>query len=50
MIEAILSRLIVATQQLGENMTCRLSTRMAKLGDSLAESSGEELYLNAPIY
>jgi hypothetical protein len=27
-----LSRLMIATQQVGKNMTCRLSTRMAKLG------------------
>jgi uncharacterized alpha-E superfamily protein len=32
MIEACLSRLMVATQQVWENMTCRLTTRMAKLG------------------
>jgi hypothetical protein len=32
MIEVSLSRLMVATQQVGENKTCRLSTRMAKVG------------------
>jgi hypothetical protein len=30
--QASLSRIIVATQQVWENMTCRLTTRMAKLG------------------
>jgi hypothetical protein len=30
--QASLSRLMVATQQVSENMTCRLTTRMAKLG------------------
>jgi hypothetical protein len=31
-IETSLSRLMVAHHQVGENMTCRVSTRMAKLG------------------
>jgi hypothetical protein len=40
MIEASLSRLMVATQQAGGNMTYKLTTRMAKLGFGLTESSG----------
>jgi hypothetical protein len=35
-----LSRVMVTTQQVWENMTCKLTTRMAKLGFRLAESSG----------
>jgi N-acyl-L-homoserine lactone synthetase len=30
--QASLSRVMVATQQVWENMACRLTTRMAKLG------------------
>jgi hypothetical protein len=36
--QASLSRLMVATQQVGENMTCRLTTRMAKQGFDLQEA------------
>jgi hypothetical protein len=43
MIEASLSGLMVATQQVEENMACKLTTRMAKSGFGLAESSGEQL-------
>jgi hypothetical protein len=37
-IEASFSRLMIATQQVGKNMTCRLSTRMAKLGFDLQKA------------
>jgi hypothetical protein len=46
MIEASLSGLMVATQQVEENMACKLTTRMAKSGFGLAESSGEHLCFN----
>jgi hypothetical protein len=36
--QASLSRLMVATQQVGENMTCRLTTRMVKQGVDLQEA------------
>jgi hypothetical protein len=36
--QASLSRLMVTTHQVGENMTCRLTTRMAKQGFGLQEA------------
>jgi hypothetical protein len=38
MMQASLSRLMVSTQQVGENMTCQLTTRMAKQGFDLQEA------------
>jgi hypothetical protein len=38
MMQASLSRLMIATQQVWENMTCRLTPRMTKLGFDLQEA------------